>query len=73
MCMYSGLDLSYWEGWVLYVYEDGQAGVCYHAWNEYADGSIMDVTWGFEFYPLWKTQLGLPQRVELKPPCDIHD
>ena len=61
MTMYSGLELSYNEGWTLYRYKHGDVGFCYHAWNEYDDGRILDTTWDFEYYPISHITLGTAQ------------
>jgi hypothetical protein len=60
MCMLSGLQLTYNEGWVLYRTGENEKGlgICYHAWNEYEDGTVLDTTWDFEFYPVTQMSLG---------------
>jgi len=62
MTMYSGLRLTYNEGWVLYRYgtQTDECTICYHAWNEYEDGRVLDTTWDFEFYPITQMRLGNP-------------
>jgi hypothetical protein len=56
MAAYSGLPLTYHEGWTLYRYENGDVGFCYHSWNETQEGELFDTTWDFDFFKLtdWK-------------------
>ena len=63
MALHSGLQLTYNEGWVLYrTRANGEGvGICYHAWNEYEDGTVLDTTWDFEFYPITQMSLGTAQ------------